>query len=51
MLSKAMKTKNFGALPSSAGSVVRFAESLKAIGIGYLVSLNDNINRRRNASM
>jgi len=63
MLSKAMKAKNFGALPSRAsvrakiapvlrldfhsGSVGRLAESLKAIGIGYLVNLNHNINWRR----
>src|SRR5262249_62240687 len=30
-----------------SGSVVRMAESLKAIGIGYLVNLNHNINWRR----
>jgi hypothetical protein len=65
MLSKAMKAKNFGALPSSgyifctreiatilrldfhSGSVGRLAESLKAVGIGYLVNLNHNINWRR----
>jgi hypothetical protein len=44
-----MKAKNFGTLPSSAvvleldfysGCVGRLAESLKAIGIGYLVNLN-----------
>ena len=65
MLSKAIKAKNFGALPSRAvtffctreiatvlkldfhsGSVGRLAESLKAMGIGYLVNLNHNINWR-----
>jgi hypothetical protein len=30
-----------------SGSVGRFAESLKAIGIVYLVNLNHNINWRR----
>jgi hypothetical protein len=30
-----------------SSSVGRFAESLKAIGIGYLVNLNHNINGRR----
>jgi hypothetical protein len=64
MLSKAMKAKNFGALPSRAvtfsgeivtvlkldfhiGSRGRLAESLKAIGVGYLVNLNHNINWQR----
>jgi hypothetical protein len=44
MLSKAMKVKNFGAtvlkLDFYSGSVGRLAESLKALGIGYLVNLN-----------
>jgi hypothetical protein len=64
-LSKAMRVKNLGALPSRAvtfllceiatvlklgfysGNVGRFAESLKAVGIGYFVDLNNNINWRR----